>query len=261
MMTDVLAFDLRVYDPGAPVFASRKVPESTTNFDLDVVVTPSDPGWRGDPPYGDGGAYFDNTDHIRVYGDGLIGNDNKHFQYVGQGAYVDMGYGYDEHYRVDWVHYPGPPPGTPYFPKPKYAPAYASSIDPWFFSRGELVDVYGFWPMAPGYNVYDTWSFHYENDGLNEDGYWFGGPWNWFNPATQQWFPAPPGGEAWRQVVDQGVDGVDNSGKLGIDDVHERETAPPYDKPLRGMQVLIRTYERDSRAIRQVRVNQHFLQE
>jgi hypothetical protein len=27
------------------------------------------------------------------------------------------------------------------------------------------------------------------------------------------------------------------------------------------MQVLIRTYERDSRAIRQVRVNQHFMQE
>ena len=47
----------------------------------------------------------------------------------------------------------------------------------------------------------------------------------------------------------------------GIDDVGERETTPPYDKPLRGMQVLIRTYEHDSRAIRQVRVNQHFMAE
>jgi hypothetical protein len=43
--------------------------------------------------------------------------------------------------------------------------------------------------------------------------------------------------------------------------VGEYETTPPYDKPLRGMQVLIRTYEPDSRAIRQVRVNQHFLPE
>jgi hypothetical protein len=48
---------------------------------------------------------------------------------------------------------------------------------------------------------------------------------------------------------------------LGVDDANERETAPPYDKPLRGMQALIRTYEGDSRSIRQVRVNQHFMQE
>ncbi len=197
---------------------------------------------------------------MRVYGDGLIGNDNKHFQYVGQGAYVDMGYGYDEHYRVNYVEYPGPPPGGPKFPKPKYAPAYASSIDPWFFSRGELTDIYGFWALAPGYNVYDTWSSHYENDGLNEDGYYFGGPWHRFDQPTGTWITDPPG-ERWRQDVDQGVDGVDTSRALGVDDVHERETAPPYDKPLRGMQAIIRTYERDSRAIRQVRVNQHFMQE
>jgi hypothetical protein len=49
--------------------------------------------------------------------------------------------------------------------------------------------------------------------------------------------------------------------RLGVDDVGERETVPPYDKPLRGVQVLIRTYEPDSRAIRQVRVNQHFMPE
>ena len=45
------------------------------------------------------------------------------------------------------------------------------------------------------------------------------------------------------------------------DDLGERETTPPYDKPLRGVQVIIRAYERDSRAIRQVRVNQHFMPE
>ena len=48
MMTDVLAFDLRVYDPGAPVFASVKMPATgTSQAVLDVVLTPSDPGWRG----------------------------------------------------------------------------------------------------------------------------------------------------------------------------------------------------------------------
>jgi hypothetical protein len=67
--------------------------------------------------------------------------------------------------------------------------------------------------------------------------------------------------EAWRSAVDQGVDGLDNDRFLGVDDFHERETRPAYDVPLRGMQVVIRSYERDSRAIRQVRVNQHFMQE
>jgi len=259
MITDVLAFDLRVYDPGAPVFATRKIPESTTDFSLDVVVGPSDPGWRGSAPYGEGGAYFDN-DHFRKTGDGLIGNDNKHFQYVGQGAYVDMGYGYDEHFRIDWIHYPGPPPGTPNFNYPKYAAAYASSIDPWFFWPSQLKDVYGA-SLAPGYNVYDTWSFHYENNGANEDGYWYGGPWHRFDPPTNAWKSQSPGGNDWRRTVDSGVDGLDNNRQLGIDDVRERETAPPYDKPLRGLEVTIRAYERYSRAIRQVRVHQHFMAE
>jgi hypothetical protein len=102
--------------------------------------------------------------------------------------------------------------------------------------------------LAPGYAVYDTWSFHYENDGIDEDA---------------------------NGIIDQGTNGMDDVGKyydpvqkriiadtrLGIDDVGERETRPPYDKPLRGMQAVIRTYERDSRSIRQVRVNQHFMPE
>jgi hypothetical protein len=103
--------------------------------------------------------------------------------------------------------------------------------------------------LAPGYSVYDTWSFHYENNGVDEDA---------------------------DSVVDQGTDGLDGVGRyanpapppatvndtrLGVDDVGERETTPPYDKPLRGVQVILRAYERDSRSIRQVRVNQHFMPE
>ncbi len=164
-----------------------------------------------------------------------IGTNNKFFPYVGQGAYVDLGYGYDPRFK------------PPDFLFPKFASAFASSTIPWFFSRRELNDVHGV-PLAPGYAVYDTWSFHYENDGIDEDN---------------------------SGVVDQGTNGLDDVGnyydpttgnivpdtRLGPDDVGERETTPPYDKPLRGAQVLIRAYERDSRAIRQVRVTQHFMPE
>ncbi len=160
---------------------------------------------------------------------GGIGNDKEMFPYVGQGAYVDMGYGYDSRFS------------TPLLPYPKYAASFASSAEPWFFTPRGLMDVYGNL-LAPGYAVYDTWSFHYENDGVDEDN---------------------------SGIVDQGTNGLDDMGvysdgqaiRLGVDDVGERETTPPYDKPLRGMQVLIRTYERDSRGIRQVRVNQHFMPE
>jgi hypothetical protein len=39
----------------------------------------------------------------------------------------------------------------------------------------------------------------------------------------------------------------------------ERETMPPYPVPLRGIQVKIRTFEPDSRQIREVTVVQDFL--
>jgi hypothetical protein len=187
-------------------------------------------------------------------GSGKIGDDERTFPYVGQGAYVDLGYGYDGRFN---------PPLLP-IPDTNYNTArFGSSGPAWFFKPRGLADVYlesrppneeGWSQLAPGYAVYDTWSFHYENNGVNEDQYRFDG-------------------NAWQAVdttVDEWTNGLDDAGnygdvwdeiRLGVDDIGERETAPPYDRPLRGMQVIVRTYEPDSRAIRQVRVNQHFMQE
>jgi hypothetical protein len=125
-----------------------------------------------------------------------------------------------------------------------------------------LSDVFGN-QLAPGFAVYDTWSFHYENDGVNED--------NDGVLSGAHQVPITTGVPS----IDEGTNGLDDFGhyyngvtnrvdtdiRLGVDDVGERETVPPYDKPLRGVQVLMRTYEPDSRAIRQVKVNQHFMQE
>jgi type II secretory pathway pseudopilin PulG len=232
MMTNVLAFDLRVYDPGAPMFATRKLPyDSTKGLELDVVLTPTDPGWLN--------AYM-HSDNMGATGG--IGHNNSPanitFPFVGQGAYVDMGYGYNTRYN---------PPGLP---APQYFTDFSTSAAPWFFTPRGLSDVFGHL-LSPGFAVYDTWSFHYENDGVDEDG---------------------------SGTVDQGTNGLDDRdfrtaapidafnipgdfAVLGVDDANERETTPPYDKPLRGMQALIRSYENDSRSIRQVRVNQHFMQE
>ncbi len=51
---------------------------------------------------------------------------------------------------------------------PKFATAFSTATVPWFFDARALSDVFGN-QLAPGYSVFDTWSFHYENNGLNED--------------------------------------------------------------------------------------------
>lgn len=55
-------------------------------------------------------------------------------------------------------------------------------------------------------------------------------------------------------------DGFDNGGTTGIiDDDGEKGVAPPYPIPLRGIQVKIRTFEPDSKQVREVTVVQDFL--
>jgi hypothetical protein len=228
MMTEVLGFDVRVYDPGAPLYGRRDDP-SNVNSPL-TVLQPSDPGWRA--------AYLQ-----------AIGATKPGFLFVGQGAYVDMGYWGTFNSATN----PGPNvSGTawtqPWFAEPR------SLLDVYYDSRPETDKLLSM--LAPGFAVYDTWSLHYENNGVNEDGdlditgqALIDEGTNGFDEPDMT-FAAPPDALT-----------ADDRGLNGVDDVGERETVPPYDRPLRGAQVLIRTFEPDSRAIRQVRVNQHFLPE
>jgi hypothetical protein len=242
MMTSTLAFDLRVYDPGAPLFGVREVPGNATS-PISVVIGPSDAGYTA--------AYL----HADNTGANGIGTGATAFPFMSQGAYVDMGYGFSMQL-------------TP--PQMMNAPIFASSASPlpWFFNPRALSDIYGN-QLAPGYAVYDTWSFHYENNGVNEDA---DEAEDADNDGVATWQLDDNNGQG-TPSIDEATNGLEDTGhylqngavvqdiRLGVDDDGERETAPPYDKPLRGVQVLVRVYEPDSRAIRQVRVNQHFMQE
>lgn len=226
MLTDVLAFDLRVYDPGAPLFG---------HVQTQTILEPTDAGWSA--------AYLHPNNMADSNGSGRIGTGSDVFPFMGQGAYVDLGYGYDSRSP------------SPALPAPLFHANYATATTPWFFTPRGIHRVTDAALLTPGYALYDTWSFHYENNGINDD-----------NDTLASGMP----------LIDEGTNGLDNVGhyaipnpppvivndtRLGVDDVGERETAPPYDKPLRGIQVLMRAYERDSRQIRQVRVNQHFMPE
>lgn len=86
---------------------------------------------------------------------------------------------------------------------------------------------------------YDTWSLGFERDGIDQD---------------------------LDGIIDQGFDGIDTPTtdplntqaphlpRGGIDDYYERETQPPYNVPLLGIEVRIRMMEYATRQVRQVSV-------
>ena len=157
VLTNVLAFDVRVYDPRAALKATN--------------VTAVDPG---DPGYNDGNAASAGVN----------------------GAYVDLGSG-----------------------------AASTTLMGSATAKSGLT------------RIYDTWSTHYESNGIDEDNV---------------------------LGADQGANGQDDDTSTsavgyGIaDDATEQETTPPYPVALRGLEIRIRVYEPSSRQVRQVTVRHTF---
>jgi hypothetical protein len=91
--------------------------------------------------------------------------------------------------------------------------------------------------------IYDTWSLHYENDGLQ-------------NTLA----PPPPaiGGDTATNGLDDDNDGLVDERDLANPTLSEFDTHPPYATPLRGIKVTIRTYEPSSQQVREAVVIQNF---
>jgi len=172
MLTNVIGFDVKAWDPGAPLY-SRTVRGSST---YNVTVAPGDPGFT--------------TSGARV---------------VGYGAYVDLGY-------------------LPNYTAPRGVPQPR-------FNDGYFEETQGRTPRSGLFRIYDTWSTHYEYDGISQ---WGGRP-------------------------DMATNGIDDDNINGVDDAGERETKPPYPYALRSIQVRIRTFEPDSRQIRETTIIQDFM--
>ncbi len=81
---------------------------------------------------------------------------------------------------------------------------------------------------ADSEQVYDTWTPQYEYDGIDQD---------------QQI------GDTYG--IDQGTNDYDDDRQSGVDDNGERETMPPYPKPIRGLKVTLRVIEKNSKQVRQ----------
>lgn len=84
--------------------------------------------------------------------------------------------------------------------------------------------------QTSGAATYDTWTTHYEFNGRNDDV---------------------------DSLIDEGSDGIDNAPQNGlVDDVDEHETAAPYGRPLKAIEIRIRCYEPTSKQIRQITIRQ-----
>lgn len=180
LLTNVLAFDVKAWDPTAVVRASNTGSNTESGTTGTVVYQPGEPNY-----------------------------DAPKLSELSRGAYVDLNFA--RRYR-----------------NPAQVPASTFSAAP--NPRCQLT--------VPAF--YDTWSLHYEFDGIDQDR---------------------------NGIVDQANNGVDDNSNpndptnAGVDDASERETSPPYPVALRGIQIRVRTYEPDSRQVRQVTINGDFLPE
>jgi hypothetical protein len=174
LLTNVLSFDVQVYDPGAAVRATST-----------AALAPPDPGLAG------------------------AGN-------VG-GAYADLGSNYPDASGTNIALFnlalPGATVLTPVIPAAAFP--YAVVGNP---------------------STYDTWSLHYENNGIDDDG---------------------------DGKIDEGTNGLDDdtagAGFGIVDDAGEMETRTPFPAQLRGVRITIRVYEPSSQQVRQMTVVGDFL--
>ncbi len=160
LLTNVIAFDVRVWDPQAPI-----------GDNSGIAVAPGDPGW------------------------------NTGLTQIATGAYVDLGYN-------------------------STVPSMLGRINP----HQKVPTQFG--TNTTNNRVWDTWSLHYENDGIDNDGDTF---------------------------IDLGTNGLDDAPTNGlIDDPSEWDTQPPYTVPLRGIQITVRVYEPSSQQVREAVIVQNF---
>jgi hypothetical protein len=216
VLNNVIGFDVKAWDPGAPVYSK------TVGTNGSVLVLPGDPGYpTGALPAG-----------TAVYSYGAFVDLGWNPTYSTAGYSVPAGAPKPLFNHLGLTPEPngpvnGPTSGsTPPYPTLQNKSGLAATT-----SRASTgAAVYNNYLAA---RVYDTYSTHYEYDGISE---------------------AMSG-----TTIDGGTDGLDNDSTYGADDANEAETAPPYAAPLRGIQVKIRTFDPDSRQIREVTVVQDFL--
>jgi hypothetical protein len=252
VMTNVLAFDVRAFDPTVPILPATDASNNVTGS-----LTPSDIGyWQQYSNYSYNVAHSITPN---VYAP------------IGYGGFVDLGYTTNLFAYNTTTANPISLIGaanlsgsittlntlSTFSGYSTLMPATSNYLCQWLSTGGYSTTV--------AYPTYDTWSLHYDtitptswatypfsstnlpsNYGsyLGSNGFDDDGDGIVDNPVT----PPSPGVAASAYAI--GSDGNQH---------YEFQYPAPYPVPLRGLQVKIRTYEPDSRQVREVTVTQDFL--
>jgi prepilin-type N-terminal cleavage/methylation domain-containing protein len=208
MLANVIAFDVRVFDPTA--VAQQK--NGVTLFPSDSGYTPWNPA-----------SEYATENRLPVRADegtlAKISETGAFFCYsvesgswapTAQGCYVDLG----------WRG------GSPTAISGTFPPSGTSAFE----SAGMRVSGTSKSATLP-LPTYDTWSRHYEFNGLDDDG---------------------------DGLIDEAVNGADDNGDGVPDNPPECETSPPYPVALYGIEIRIRCYEPTSRQVRQMTIRHTF---
>ncbi|GIW99515.1 MAG: hypothetical protein KatS3mg111_2848 [Pirellulaceae bacterium] len=256
LASQVLAFDVKVFDPAVPLLLAPG-PNGTLDGGIDgsddFVVGPSDPGFV---------SLLGNTPHS--YGD-----------------YVDLCWGRKTAAAILQTTGTAPPPSDNLVsPFSGYSSTNYASFGFW---RGFTDQLYksGLVLTTPNNAIhllqpaFDTWTTEFERDGVLQatrvgregicrisglrDLYGVGGD------DTASALPA------WRQMfIDGGTDGVDNNDNGLTDEGYgnylpvtaetwERETSPPFPVDLQGIRITVRMEDPGTRQIRQMSVTKEFV--
>ena len=282
VVQDLLAFDVRAFDPGAPII------QDATDVDA-PVITPGDPAFFSSLLGGPSG--------IRQ---AFLGT-SSNYALVGQGAFVDLAYlvdrgqftpetAYNEEVynnnlsdTADMSNFldAGDSNGamgrmSAFSGLPSFREIFAPTGDG-ILNAGNnesrfwpsVVDQFsselagslrvGVMPNAagtgtisdPGVIAYDSWTTAFEHDGISQD------------DDDNDGILDLPGSPDTDELIDEGRDGVDSffaadpvttPPRNGVDDAEEAESPPPYPAPLRGLEVRIRMWDVSTGQVRQVSV-------
>lgn len=231
ILGNVVSFDVKAWDPGAPIFRAEA---TSTNPNNAGVVKPGDAGY------------------IRAVDLFNSSPTTATRQPVAFGAFADLNYMATE------------------AAAPNNVKRYRAYMDPVnsrslsALNRMEMSTVFGGRCRMPRSQfaypgdgplsgnpthgsfarpaVWDTWSTHYEHDGVDNDG---------------------------DGIIDELTNGVDDNGNGLVDepDIYsaggvptgEQEAPPPYRSPLRGLKITIRVMEQDSKQVREVSIVHEFV--
>ena len=273
LSSDILAFDIKGYDPAVPLLVTSGLDGAAGNAGVDddadgdtdfsgTVIDASEMGWAGsddllltpnDPGYAAALADI-------ATGTGLVG---------GTGGYVDLGWA-----RKLVAHTGTTPPATANLWSPLSGISSANvstygighGFTDGLYKSGRVLRVAG--TLAIMQTSYDTWSTQYEVDGnlqafMNNGTAYEGvmrlnGRQALYGFGSDDYANAFP---AWRQTtIDAATDGIDNPGSSpGIDDVSELESSPPFPTQLRGVLITVRMEDAATREVKQMSVSREFV--